>query len=90
MAETRIRGVRLTREERLTVRRSIQRQLALNIHFERIVNMNNPPFHIIVKNGIAGLLGYVQGNIEHIELQRIVGQTQGVLRVENHLEVLQR
>ena len=72
------------------VRRSIQRQLAFNVHFERIVNMNNPPFHIIVKNGIVGLLGYVQGDIEHIELQRIVGQTQGVLRVENHLEVLQQ
>ena len=70
------------------VRQSIQRQLAFSTHFERHVNMNNPPFRIIVKNGIVGLLGYVQGDIEHIELQSIVRRTRGVLRVENHLEVL--
>ena len=50
--------------------------------------MPNPPFHIIVHNSIITLVGYVQGQIELIELQRIVAQTEGVLRVENRLERL--
>ena len=48
--------------------------------------MRNPPFHIIVNNSIATLVGYVQGDIERLELQRIVAQTPGVLRVENRLQ----
>ncbi len=48
--------------------------------------MRNPPFHIIVNNSIVTLIGYVQGEVERIELQRIVAQTPGVLRVENQLQ----
>ena len=70
------------------LRRSIIRQLARNTHFERLVMMTNPPFHIVINNGVVLLVGYVQGQIELIEIQRIVGQTQGVLRVENRLEKL--
>ena len=70
------------------LRRSIIRQLARNTHFERLVMMSNPPFHIVINNGVVLLVGYVQGQIELIEMQRIVAQTQGVLRVDNQLEKL--
>ena len=70
------------------LRRSIIRQLARSTHFERLVMMPNPPFHIVVNNGIVLLVGYVQGQIEFLEMQRIVAQTQGVLRVENRLQKL--
>ncbi|MXY17098.1 MAG: BON domain-containing protein [Acidobacteria bacterium] len=70
------------------LRRSIIRQLARSTHFERLVMMPNPPFHIVINNGIVLLVGYVQGQIELLEMQRIVAQTQGVLRVENQLQKL--
>ena len=70
------------------LRRSIIRQLARSTHFERLVMMPNPPFHIVINNGIVLLVGYVQGQIELLEMQRIVAQTQGVLRVENRLQKL--
>ena len=68
---------------------SIRRQLTSNTHFERVANMVNPPFHIVVHNGVITLVGYVQTQVEVIEMQRIVAQTQGVLRVDNQLEKLQ-
>lgn len=71
------------------LRRSIMRQLANNTHFERVARMNNPPFHILINNGIVVLYGYVQTQAEFIEMQRIVAQTQGVLRVDNQLQTLQ-
>lgn len=71
------------------IRASIGRQIAANHHFQRYSVMQNPPFHIIVNNGVATLVGYVQGQIERMELQRIVAQTQGVLRVENQLQTIQ-
>ena len=71
------------------IRVSVGRQIAASHHFERYSVMTNPPFHIIVNNGVATLLGYVQGDIERMELQRIVAQTQGVLRVDNQLQTVQ-
>ena len=68
------------------IRSIITRQLARNTHFERFARMRNPPFHIIVNNSIATLVGYVPGEIERLELQRIVAQTPGVLRVDNQLQ----
>ena len=68
------------------IRRAIARRVFSSIHFERFATMRNPPFHIIVHNSIITLVGYVQGQIELLELQRIVALTQGVLRVENQLE----
>ena len=68
------------------IRSIIARQLARSTHFERFRTMRNPPFHIIVNNSIATLVGYVQGEIERLELQRIVAQTPGVLRVHNQLQ----
>ena len=70
------------------LRNSIIRQLARSTHFERLVHRPNPPFHIVINNGIVLLVGYVQGQIELLEMQRIVAQTQGVLRVENRLQKL--
>ena len=71
-----------------SLRFDIARRLFSNDHFERFAGRSNPPFHIIVNNGVVTLIGYVQGDIERIEMQRIVGQTQGVLRVDNQLETI--
>ena len=57
-------------------------------HFERFASMPNPPFHIIVDNSVVTLVGYVQSAIELHEIRRIVGQTQGILRVENQLQTV--
>lgn len=70
------------------IRNAIARQLFLNPHFERFRTMRNPPFHIIVDNGIVTLLGYAQSQIDKLEMQRIVAQTLGVLRVENQLQTI--
>ena len=70
------------------LRNAIGRQLARSEHFERFVSMTNPPFHIIVNNSVVTLVGYVQSRIEYIEMQRIVAQTQGVLRVDNQLQTV--
>ena len=67
-------------------RRSIARRFSSNIHFERFASMVNPPFHIVVQNGVITLVGYVQTQFELIEMRRIVGLTPGVLRVENRLK----
>ena len=73
-------------DERL--RFAIARRLFSSGHFDRFASMTNPPFHIIVHNGVVTLVGFVQGEIEYLEMQWIVAQTQGVLRVENQLETL--
>lgn len=70
------------------LRNAIGRQLARSEHFERFASMTNPPFHIIVNNSVVTLVGYVQSRIEYLEMQRIVGQTQGVLRVDNQLQTI--
>ena len=73
-----------------TIRAAIARRLFSNPHFERFRAMKNPPFHIIVDNSIVTLLGYVQSEIERLEMQRVVAQTNGVLRVENQLQTITR
>jgi len=70
------------------IRNSIANRLATNIHFERIARMPNPPFHIIVHNGIVTLVGFVQTQIEFLELQQLVAQSNDVLRVENLLQTI--
>ena len=70
------------------IRSIIARRLVTNNHFERFRTMRTPPFHIIVNNSIVTFIGYVQSGIERIELQRVVAQTPGVLRVENQLQAL--
>ncbi len=53
--------------------------------FERFESMPNPPIRILVDNSVVVLLGYLGNRGDNLELQRIVAQTQGVLRVENHV-----
>ena len=70
------------------LRNTIGRQLARSEHFQRFASMTNPPFHIIVNNSVVTLVGYVQSRIEYLEMQRIIAQTQGVLRVDNQLQTV--
>ena len=70
------------------LRRSIARQVFRSSHFMRFSSQSNPPFHIIVDRSVVTLVGYVQGEIERRELERIALQTQGVLRVDNQLETI--
>lgn len=67
------------------LRSAIARRVFRSEHFQRFATMTNPPFHIVVDNGVVTVVGYVQGEIEKRELVRIVAQTQGVLRVEDQL-----
>ena len=73
-------------DERL--RQTIGRNLASNLHFERTVNMRNPPYHIVVDLSSVTLRGYVQTQIEYREMERIIRQTLGVLNVDNQLQTL--
>ena len=70
------------------LRAAIGRRLFSSEHFQRFASMPNPPFHIIVNNSVVTLVGYVQSRIEYIEMQRIVAQTQGVLRVDNQIQTI--
>lgn len=70
------------------LRATIGRRLFSNHHFQRFASMTNPPFHILVDNGVVTLIGYVPSQIEYIEMQRIVAQTQGVLRVDNQIQTM--
>ena len=72
-------------DERL--RRVILRTLSVSDNFERLVGMRNPPFRIVVDRGMVTLVGYAQSEIDYREMERIVAQTQGVLRVNNQLVV---
>ncbi|MFP6572786.1 MAG: BON domain-containing protein [Vicinamibacterales bacterium] len=71
-----------------SLRDTIAQRLFQSEHFERFRSGINTPFHIIVRNSVVTLVGYVQGGIERIEMERIVGQTQGVLRTDNQLQTL--
>ena len=70
------------------LRQTIGYRVFSSQHFERFASMPNPPFHIIVDNSVVTLVGYVQSAIELHEIQRIVAQTQGILRVENQLQTV--
>ena len=72
------------------LRRALAYRVFRSEHFERFSSMSNPPFHIIVDSSVVTLVGYVQSVIEAREIQRIVAQTQGVTRVENLLQTVQR
>ena len=70
------------------LRNVIGRTLASSQHFERTVRMRNPPYHIVVNLSSVTLRGYVQSEIEYREMERIVRQTQGILNVDNQLQVV--
>lgn len=73
-------------DERL--RGLIGRSLASSPHFERTVRMRNPPYHIVVNRSSVTMYGYVQSEIEYREMEQIIRQTQGILNVDNQLQVL--
>lgn len=90
-----VRGVQDVRNEIVSIspstgdnrlRTSIARQVFNNAHFQRFSSFANPPFHIVVERSVVTLVGYVQGEIERRELERIARQTDGVLRVVNQLQ----
>jgi len=70
------------------LRNAIVRQVFRSTHFQRFASRPNPPFRIIVDRSTVSLVGYVQGEIEYRELERIVRHTQGVLSVDNQLQRL--
>jgi osmotically-inducible protein OsmY len=82
-----IRALSPSRSDR-ELRQAIGYRVFSSEHFERFASMTNPPFHIVVDNGVVTLVGYVQSDIEMHELQRIVAQTMGILRVENQLQTV--
>jgi len=70
------------------LRNAIARQVFRSTHFQRFASQSNPPFHIIVDRSTVTLVGYVQGEIEYRELERITRHTLGVLGVDNQLQRL--
>ena len=72
----------------LELRRAIALRVFRSPTFEHVATMRNPPFHIIVENSVVTLVGYVQSNIELNEIQVIIGQVQGILRLDNQLQAL--
>ena len=93
----RVRGVQdiQNRIETMTPSRSddelrlrLARRIFSHPSFQRFAGTPNPPFRIVVHNSIVTLIGYVQSQIEMLEIQQIVSATQGILRVENQLETL--
>ena len=71
-----------------SLRKLLAARIFSNIHFQQFSSHANTPFHIIVNNSVVTLVGWVQSDLELIELQRIVRQTQGILRVENELQTI--
>ena len=72
-------------DERL--RGVIGRSLASSQHFERTVAMRHPPYHIVVNHSSVTMRGYVQSEIEYREMERIIRQTNGILNVDNQLQI---
>ena len=70
------------------LRAVIGRRLVSNMHFERTATMRTPPFHIVVNRGSVTLIGYVQTQIEYQEMEQVVRFTQGVLQVDNQLQII--
>ena len=70
------------------LRASIARNLFSTDHFVRFESMRTPPFHIVVNRSVVTLLGYVQTQIEYLEMERIVRQMGWVLRVDNQLQTV--
>jgi osmotically-inducible protein OsmY len=92
----RVRGVQEIKNEIVTlppsqgdvqIRASLYSRLESSLHFQDIINVKNPPFRLIVQNGVITLAGWVQGEIEYRELEQLARFTPGVLRVTNSLRM---
>jgi len=75
-----------TGDDRL--RRTLARLIFNSPNFEQFSSQPNPPFHVVVDRGVVMLVGYVQTQVEYRDLERIVRQTDGVLRVVNNLQTI--
>lgn len=69
------------------LRRVIGRSLASSQHFERTIRMRHPPYHIVVNRSSVTMRGFVQSEIEYREMERIIRQTNGILNVDNQLQI---
>lgn len=85
--QNRIETINLSRADD-ELRFRLARRIFSHPSFERFGNRPNPPFHVVVENGIVTLIGYVQSRTEMLEIQQIVAFTPGILRVDNQLETL--
>lgn len=70
------------------LRRAIGRRVFGSLSFMRFARMRPPPFRILVGNSTVTLAGYVQNDVERRELESMVADIQGVLRVSNQLGTL--
>jgi osmotically-inducible protein OsmY len=71
------------------IRERLARAIFSRPDFERFARRPNPPFRLIVRNGIVTLVGYVQTRAEFLEMQQIASQIPGILRIENRLQTVQ-
>ena len=67
------------------LRRAISRRVFGSVSFMRFARMRPPPFRILVSNSTVTLAGYVQNDVERRELELMVADVQGVVRVSNQL-----
>ena len=67
------------------LRRAIARRVFGSVSFMRFARMRPPPFRILVSNSTVTLAGYVQNDVERRELELMVAEIQGVVRVSNQL-----
>jgi osmotically-inducible protein OsmY len=90
----RVRGVQEIRNEITTqppslgddrIRAALYDRVASSIHFEDLITLKNPPFRMVVENGVVTLYGFVQGEVEYRQLEQLARFTSGVLRVVNNL-----
>ena len=67
------------------LRRAIGRRVFGSLSFMRFARMRPPPFRILVSSSTVTLAGYVRNDVERRELELLVADTQGVVRVSNQL-----
>jgi osmotically-inducible protein OsmY len=70
------------------IRDALYTRVFSNMHFDRFESVKNPPFRMVVHNGVVTLYGFVQGELERRELESLARFTAGVLRVENRLRTI--
>ena len=67
------------------LRQAIGRRVFGSLSFMRLARMRPPPFRILVGNSTVTLAGYVGNDVERRELELLVAEIPGVVRVSNQL-----
>ena len=67
------------------LRQAIGRRVFGSLSFMRFARMRPPPFRILVGNSTVTLAGYVGNDVERRELELLVAEIPGVVRVSNQL-----